>query len=282
MRATLLLWSSLTGLMIGWLCLTMSASLAKASVEDELDAARSDVEKKHYAQAIDRLRDLREGVSGSDRAAVNNALGWTYYLMGDEKAAQGYLLEAYRAEDLGEDTLLKNKITNNLGILFFAKGLLKESRKYFEESAARGSGVAKKYLMLIEGQQRLSEVNQYIRGGVYLRQSTQFENAIEEYSKALSLAPDDARALEFRGYAFFRLGKLKPAEADLRRAYQLNPDRVTVIINLMKVYCSNDDAASLEKLSEDAAKMITEKRVVFESDGELQRVCGDRLLSMLP
>jgi tetratricopeptide (TPR) repeat protein len=59
--------------------------------------------------------------------------------------------------------------------------------------------------------------------GVNLAARGRFSDAVERYNVALSLDPQNAEALGYRGYTLYRLGRLDQALADLQRAEKLDP-----------------------------------------------------------
>ncbi|WP_199724721.1 tetratricopeptide repeat protein [Noviherbaspirillum saxi] len=69
--------------------------------------------------------------------------------------------------------------------------------------------------------------------------------------KALKLAPDDPFIMDSMGWIQFRLGKLKDAEASLRRAYELRPD-VEIAAHLGEVLWVKGQKDDAQKLWRDA------------------------------
>ena len=69
--------------------------------------------------------------------------------------------------------------------------------------------------------------------------------------KALKLAPDDPFIIDSMGWVQFRLGKLKEAEALLRRAYELRPD-VEIAAHLGEVLWVKGQKEDAQKLWRDA------------------------------
>lgn len=61
-------------------------------------------------------------------------------------------------------------------------------------------------------------------GYSFADRNIRLQEAFELISKALALAPQDPFIMDSMGWVQFRLGKLKEAEALLRRAYELRPD----------------------------------------------------------
>jgi len=69
--------------------------------------------------------------------------------------------------------------------------------------------------------------------------------------KALKLAPDDPFIMDSMGWVQYRLGKLKEAEATLRRAYELRPD-AEIAVHLGEVLWVRGQKEDAQKLWRDA------------------------------
>jgi tetratricopeptide (TPR) repeat protein len=69
-----------------------------------------------------------------------------------------------------------------------------------------------------------------ILGNIYSDNPKGMNKAIEYYTKALALTPDDAFSLQYRGFCFLEIGKKIEAKKDLKKAtnlsknYSLSPD----------------------------------------------------------
>ena len=79
------------------------------------------------------------------------------------------------------------------------------------------------------------------------------QEAHDLIQKALSLAPEDPFIMDSMGWVQFRLGRLKEAEALLRRAYEIRPD-VEIAAHLGEVLWVKGQRADAEKLWRDARK----------------------------
>ncbi|MET4698850.1 tetratricopeptide (TPR) repeat protein [Constrictibacter sp. MBR-5] len=260
----------------------LSAALAQQAVQQRLDEARTLVGKHDYDAAIEQLRQARDAAGDADRARVDNALGWTLFTAGDAKGAQQQLEQAQRQAERSADADLKTRIANNLGVVLFSQGELEKARAQFEGPAARGSDLAIRYLGLIDEQVQANRVNELISEGIYARRALMFEAATEAYTKALELAPRNPRALEYRGYANYRLGRLDAALPDLERSRELDPANINTVINLLKVHCKARNGAAAERVAADARNLLLENMAVVQSDRELREVCGRDLARLLP
>ena len=69
----------------------------------------------------------------------------------------------------------------------------------------------------------------------------QFHAAIEVYTRALAIAPEDVRLLRFRGHRYISTRRFDLAAADLRRAAGLVPSSFDVLYHLgLAHYLSGD------------------------------------------
>ncbi len=69
-----------------------------------------------------------------------------------------------------------------------------------------------------------------------LREKKAFQEAIDEYSKAIEFNPEEAQAWEMRGRSYAELGQHDKALADLSKAIELNPGNATTWNNRGVVY----------------------------------------------
>jgi tetratricopeptide (TPR) repeat protein len=77
------------------------------------------------------------------------------------------------------------------------------------------------------------------------------QEAYELIEKAVKLAPDDPFIMDSMGWVQFRLGRLKEAEALLRRAYELRPD-AEIAVHLGEVLWTKGQKEDAQKFWRDA------------------------------
>ncbi len=82
-------------------------------------------------------------------------------------------------------------------------------------------------VVMAEGLLTLDSNNGYLfslLGSAYFKQN-KLEQAIQEYTRAIKLHPDDIASLVNRGEIYLRIGKFWEASQDLKRAADLDPER---------------------------------------------------------
>jgi len=90
--------------------------------------------------------------------------------------------------------------------------------------------------------------------GIALQEEGRFEEALAEFDHALSVNPRLAPALVNRGAIFFHLGELDRAEAALKKAIEVAPERAAPYLNLASVALArNQPEAALHWLDRSLA-----------------------------
>lgn len=72
----------------------------------------------------------------------------------------------------------------------------------------------------------------YLRQGIALLNRADYQGALEEFSQAIALNPNSARAYNLRGVAFFQLKNYKDAEEQFQKAVVLDGSYVEAYNNL--------------------------------------------------
>ena len=215
--------------------------------------------------------------TNTQKAKVNNAMGWTYFSDGkNEKAKQHLQLALTLAAESG-NARLAEKASNNLGVVEYTMSNFDKAEAYFLNKWSKNSKTSLRYLKLIKQQRTLEKVNAIIAQGVTYTLDGNYADAIVEYDKALAIEADNVRALEYKGYANYRLGNYDAAIIALKKAQAINPKQFNVIINLMKAYCASEKMDTVKQLIEDNKTLLISNNTVLHGDGELQKVCGNEL-----
>lgn len=249
---------------------------AQQSYNEYINSASKEFANGEYKAALNMLHDAKALASTEqERASVSNSIGWTYYNAGNNELARKNLLVAFDKAIEAGDAKLAQKVSNNLGFLEYSEGNLEEARQYFSNEWSENSDSSITYLSMIREQEEQEKVNSIIASGVAFRIKKDFQSAVAEYDKALNISPDNVRALEYKGYALYRLGNYSGAIKTLEKAREIEPSRLNVIINLLKSYCASgsDDAAN--SVIEQSRELLLRNEEVLRNDGEFSRVCVD-------
>ena len=87
----------------------------------------------------------------------------------------------------------------------------------------------------------LSEAEKHYNRGLDLRDDERWEEAIAEYSKAINLDPNYAKAYNNRGSAYSYLGDLRHAIVDYDKAIALDPEKPQPYANRGLAYSALGD-----------------------------------------
>jgi len=250
-----------------------STSIAVEQVDVYMEKAQNFLLLNKYKEAI---FELNKAYSLSDdqkrKAKIENAIGWAYFSLGNISESRRYLSSAFDSASKIGDKEIAQRASNNLGVLEFNSGNLVEAKKYFEGKFSKSSKTSDSYLKLINRKLTHERVNEIIANGVFYRSNKDFDKALEEYEKALLIEPNNINALEYKGYALFRLGDYNSAIDVLKYSHELNPSRINIVINLIKSYCAINDIENARKLAKDEAKLINSLNLL--QDGEFCKSCG--------
>lgn len=158
---------------------------------------------------------------------------------GGNTAAARKLLREHPAEGEAERTQMiaaEAQLLQSLSQTAEAMSVMESGLKRFPDN----TDLLYEYAMLAEKMGKLDTMESSLRKLIKLAPNNQhaynalgysladrnirLQEAFELISKALTLAPEDPFIMDSMGWVQFRLGRLKEAEALLRRAYELRPD----------------------------------------------------------
>lgn len=262
--------------------LVFSLHINAANFNEQINAAQKTFTEKNYPDAIKLLHDALENADNvTDKTSALNALGWSYFKDKQYNLAKTYLERVLALAEKAGDLDAARKTSNNLGVLAYTMGDYEKAQSQFTTAPSQRSNAASTYLNLIEQQQQANTVNQYIAQGIHLRRSKDFQGAIEQYDKALAITPKNVRALEYKGYAQFRLGNSHEAVETLTTAIKIDPNRLNTLINLMKALCSVQDKNKLASLATRFHDQIQQNKASIKADRELLSTCKDSFISVL-
>lgn len=266
-------------------CLAFPAACVhgQESIKAYLGEAQQSIHEKDYPAAIARLeKALSVARDGRTKAMIKNAIGWAYFSSGNITEGKRYLMEAYTEATNSDFEDVARRSANNLGLLAFSQDRLKEARGYFTSKWAKDSDTAKTYVGLIDSRLQTERVNTFISAGITYRLNRQFSEAVAEYDKALALDPRNVRALEYKGYALFRLGHYDEAMASFTQAFAVEPGRAGVLLNMLKTLCASKHREEARTLALKHGELVEASKQVFSRDGEFKKVCGQDFLSDIP
>lgn len=253
---------------------------AQSLFKENINSANKSFDQKQYKKTLDVLKKSQPlAKTEKDQVILNNSIGWTHFNDGNTNEAIKYIERALQGAVKINSAELAQKASNNLGIIYYSLGNIDKSKEYFSNSWSKNSETGKNYLSLIQEQAELNRVNSLIAKGISYRINTEFEKAIIEYDKALSLSPDNIRALDYKGYSLFRLAKYEEALLILQKANSINPENINIIINLMKSYCVLKKPDNAVLVINNNKKVLGDNRDSILADAELRSVCGQALIN---
>ncbi|NVK41877.1 MAG: tetratricopeptide repeat protein [Oceanospirillaceae bacterium] len=216
----------------------------------------------------------RLGVPAS-QALIDNTIGWAYFKMDRLSEAQKYLESALELAEAAHDTRTATLAANNLGVLHFALDDIEKSNFYFSRDYNRTTEVAVEYRQLIAAKETDMLATSALEQGVQQRFEQNFDQAISSYDTALQYQPENAKILEYKGYALFREGKVDKAIEVLVRARQADPSREFVHLNLVKAYCAKGSEADVQATIRQSGLSEEKFSDWYRIDTELRRVCQE-------
>jgi Flp pilus assembly protein TadD len=248
------------------------------SHQEYLHSASQTFAQGDYEQALIILQQAEELADTVQAQAVTqNAIGWTYHNLGQDDKARKYLIDSLnKAIEIG-DANLAQKASNNIGVVELIQGNLQQAVHYFSSKWAKNSPTAQKFLQEIEEQERQRTVTSFIAEGVSYRLNGDFAEAITLYDKALALDPQNLRALEFKGYALYRMNSYPEAEKILNQAYELDSKQLGVVINLLKLHCASGKTEAAQNFFRQHREYLLSHQETLKNDGEFLKVCAGLL-----
>lgn len=191
--------------------------LAQASFFKALELGYKDPAEVHskISETFHYLRQYEKGISHAEKAvgmAPSNAkylnnLGVLNYQIGKHDAA----IEAYKKALLLDDK--KPLYLSNMGQAHFAKKQYKEAESFFQKALKLDANYHKAHYYL----------------GRVDNDNKKYDEAINHYTVAASLKPKDFYTFLDKGIAHYNKKDYTVAEAELRKAFQINSNPSTKI-----------------------------------------------------
>ncbi len=92
-----------------------------------------------------------------------------------------------------------------------------------------------------------------------------YDEAIEEYNKAIEMAPEDADAYNNRGFAYVQKGELDQAIADFDKAIELDPELAEAYNNRGYAYYLKGEVAKAVSDFEKCIELSNDPRLVAKA-----------------
>ncbi len=200
------------------------------------------------------VKDYKQALEYTDavlKRDIHNAEA--YYLKGmifQEKEDTARALSSYATaieqENDYYEALIALGILNLNKDLALSKGYIKNALKLQPESLEALYAFAiccqekGDYNEAIETYHKILKINEYAEpyfnlGYIHQEYLKVYEVAIENYTKALAIQPTYVNAYFNRALCYEQLDKIKEAEADLRKALQLDPQNTNAALSLERV-----------------------------------------------
>lgn len=240
----------------------------------DLQKARQYIQQNNLPDAIEELKKGVSTESQSERQApILNTIGWSFLKLGNYAESEKYLTASYQHAMNNGDVEQAGVAANNLGILFFLQNDIEKASFYFGQPFTKNTKTAKDYQPLLEEKRKELQLQKSLTAGVAARMQKDFSEAIKNYNAALSIDGDNAKILEYKGYALYRSGDLELALQTLETARAIDPNRGLIDLNLLKVHCSLNNEENIKNVLVTSLQETDAIKNWFSTDGELRRVC---------
>ncbi len=131
-----------------------------------------------------------------------------------------------------------------------------------------------------QDQTRLAELH-YERGEVF-RYATKFDQAFEQYEKAIELHPNHANAYNSRGICYENQGKFDKALESYNRAIELNPESPIIMTNRGDTYrktgqneAAFEDYSKAISMNDQLALPYNQRGLLYNNVGDYQAAISD-------
>jgi tetratricopeptide (TPR) repeat protein len=195
------------------------AALDTVRLEEMLNRGEIEEAQKFVAQS------LRADGFKASAASVDNVIGWAYFSFSNTAQAELHLMSALHKAEKQGDRQIAILAANNLGIVNFTENRLDRAEFYFGMEYNADTEVAREYRRLIDAKRREITLSMALERGKQQRYEGKFQQAVSSYETVLKLDPRNAAALEYKGYALYRLGRMDEAEASLEAARSIDPSQ---------------------------------------------------------
>lgn len=242
----------------------------------QLRGAKALLDEGKVDKAVEVMKDVLESTPElSKKADIQGAIGWALVTESKYDEAEKYLTSSLKSALESDNQNAALRANNNLGIANYLQNNLERSKAFFNQDLAQNSATAQNYLNLIDVKERKLKGEEALTSGVEERRSLNFEEAVKKYDLSLEYMPDNAKTLELKGYALFRLGRFDDAQQALLMANKADPKRRFVYLNLIKVACSINAHEAIESTVNSSGIGLETYKHWYNIDGEFRTVCGN-------
>jgi tetratricopeptide (TPR) repeat protein len=255
--------------------LLMSPLLTFAN-NSQLTNAKVLLDEGEVDKAVEAMKVALESTAElSKKADIQGAIGWALVTESKYDDAEEYLKLSLKSALDSDNKSAALRANNNLGISNYLQNNLDESKAYFTQDLAQNSVIAQNYLNLISVKERKIKGEEALNMGVAERHNLNFVEAIRKYDLSLEYMPTNAKTLELKGYAQFRLGRFDEAQSTLLLAKKTDPQRKFIYLNLLKVACASDSSETIVRTIDTSGLDLATYKHWYDIDGEFRAVCAD-------
>ena len=200
--------------------------------KEAFQSGRFDEAKEHLLKFIEEVDTF---------ADVYNILGVISQLEGDVVKAKWYLEKAISINPHYVEAAL------NLAIVYSDLGEYEKAREAYEKAKV-GARVKSGDKRIKDNFVKAKLANLHAQIGDIYAGLGLYEDAIQEYQKALKLQPSYADIRNKLGMAYKEVGRFDEAIAELQKAIEINPRYVQAFINLGLVYYTRGEKERAKQL----------------------------------
>lgn len=100
-----------------------------------------------------------------------------------------------------------------------------------------------------------------------------YEEALNDYDRALALDPENAYILNLKGYVLFKMKRFSDAAQALDASTKVDPQYAWAYFDLARVQCAAGNLNEARTAIEKALNLRPELKETMANDGEFTRVC---------